>query len=197
AVVRILAEGRTRRETSGVAGISPGAFDRVAERTFGVLVFAPLAVKGLEERVSGAEIVRYPGSPYEIVRPYWENMAAVARRLSAEQAPLGAEAFVRFLSQLHVLALRGEDGRSVYRPASPIVEKQDLQPGVLYPDAPRTASTEGGVRFVSGPRVNAGPIGGDVYQALLVESVGGPQAASPAVEVRDASGLSWGGVVTA
>src|SRR5262249_54550450 len=87
--------------------------------TFGLALFAPHGVTALEREVSGVDIVRFPGAPYEIERTYWENMAAVRRRSARlEEALADPAAALRELSALHVVALLGESGRNFYRPAS-------------------------------------------------------------------------------
>ncbi len=65
-----------------VARLERDAESRLLAATFGIALFAPHAVTALERAVSGAEIVRFPGAPYEIVRPYWANMAAVRARFA-------------------------------------------------------------------------------------------------------------------
>ena len=53
--------------------------DSFVEQAFSRVLFAPAAVAALEIDLPGLEIVRFPGSPYEIVRPYWRNSVAVRR----------------------------------------------------------------------------------------------------------------------
>ena len=105
---------------SGLAGDARGALLAAA---FGVTLFAPFAVTELERRVSGVELVRFPGAPYEIERPYWQNMAAVRDRAPELEAALGEPlAALATLSRLHVVALIGERGDSFYRPTSRVAQ---------------------------------------------------------------------------
>jgi hypothetical protein len=199
--VRVLAaiDGtRTAGEAQRAAGIAAETWERIVRVAFGTLLFAPAAVADLERRVSGTEIVRFAGSPYEIVRSYWENMASVASSLRRLGAARGTtEAFVRRLRELHAIALVGESGRSFYRPASPILEKEATYPGELLSTAPVVRETATGTRFVSGPRVGAGLIGGAHYHQLLASSLDDPEALASARRTSDASGVSWGSLVTA
>jgi hypothetical protein len=193
---------RTFGEVRRTAGIDGPSWDRIASAAFGRLIFAPSAVAALEQRVPGTEIVRFAGSPYEIVRSYWENMANVSSRLSVfpealPEALRSTTAFVRLLRELHALALVGESGRSFYRPASPILERESAGIGEFLRAESVTEEMGEGTRFVSGPRVGAGLIGGAFYHELLIESVEDPEALARARVICDASGLSWGRVVTA
>ncbi len=198
ALVDAFREGRTAGEARSASGAGAAAFTTFVERTFGVVLLAPRAIEVLERRVSGTEIVRYPGSPYEIVRPYWRNMANVAERLAdLERGLADVRAFARMLRELHAVVLTGDTGRSFYRPASPIAQKAGLDPGAFLLARSETEDTPSGVRFVSGPRVNAGELGGPAYHALLAESVGDPDSLRPSREVRDERGIGWGVVVTA
>jgi len=166
------------------------AFEKLRERAFGVVLFAPLAVAELERRVSACEIVRYPGSPYEVVRSYWANMGDVAERLqSLDDHVRDARMLREFTRGLHVVALAGGGGQSLYRPRSPISRRGGVVPGELLEEAPVLEERDGEVRFVSGPRVGANPIGGAVYQELLAESLAGNDG--------DDGGLHWGRVVVA
>ena len=86
-ILRAMDGERTVAELEQVAGVRPRDLRRLLKAAFGVLVFAPLAVASLERRLSGLEITRFPGSPYEIVRAYWQNMIAVRDHApSLEQA---------------------------------------------------------------------------------------------------------------
>jgi hypothetical protein len=192
----------TVQEARARAGVAPEAWDVFLRGTFGALTFAPLALARLEGRVSHAEIVRFPGSPYEIVREYWENMADVRERIDAggvlDAALAELPLFVRFLRELNAVTLLGGDGRSFYRPASPVVGKEGaaLVPGALWTTPSVTEETNDGVRFVSGPRVSASLIGGARYQALLARSLGDEESLLSARELAE-EGMSWGRVVTA
>jgi hypothetical protein len=164
--------------------------------TFGLGVFAPHAVTELERRVSGSELVRFPGAPYEIVRNYWSNMADVREALGPLEASAAdpRKAWGE-LTRLHVMALLGASGRSFYRPASRVT-RRGLTPGALWQTAAETVETLAGTRFVAGPRVHAPLLGGPGYAALLAELTGDPEATLGRRELRDA-GLAWGRIVTA
>jgi hypothetical protein len=182
--------GIARRE----AGLAASEIDRILEGAFGKVLFSPLAVAELDRKIPASEIVRFPGSPYEIPRNYWKNMASVRHRLGAlferPDDPLRA---LDELRVLHVVTLLGEDGKTFYRPASRIAEKGIL-PGTLWRTPSRTLETAGGTRFVEGPRVNASFLGGDVYGSLLAELAGDPDATADRREHGDADGLDWGRV---
>jgi hypothetical protein len=189
---------RTLAEARAASTVPPGAWELLVSHGFGKLLFAPMALAALEARVSHAEIVRFPGSPYEIVRAYWRNMADVAERLAGIDGLLGeAAGFVGLLRELNVLALLGASRRSFYRPASPVVGKAGLEPGALWLTPSVTEETSDGVRFVSGPRVGAALIGGERYHGLLSRSLADPDSLAPARSVTTDDGLSWGRVVTA
>jgi hypothetical protein len=188
---------RTVAQVRAAAGAAPGTWRVFLEGAFGKLVFAPLALAELERRVSHAEVVRFAGSPYEIVREYWENMADVRARIDAANDELADTArFTQFISELNVLCHVGVSGKSFYRPASPVVEKERVAPGEFWRTPSVTEETSAGVRFVSGPRVGAALIGGERYQLLLARSAGDEDAlaAARSVVVR---GEPWGRLVTA
>jgi hypothetical protein len=195
--LRSLDGERTLARAARDAGLSHADVAAVLGATFGIALFAPLAVLALERAVPSAEIVRFPGSPYEIPRNYWQNMAAarsrVPRLMDALEKPAVA---LTELRRLHSVALLGEDERSFYRPASPIARK-GIGPSRLWLAASRTVETEGETRFVEGPRVSAQFLGGERYGALLADLAGDPAAAGEPLEHRDGSGLDWGRVVVA
>ncbi|HTQ07193.1 MAG TPA: hypothetical protein VMI54_25225 [Polyangiaceae bacterium] len=162
---------------------------------FGVVLFAPHAVTALEREVSGIDIVRFPGAPYEIERAYWENMAAVRRRTATLEAALGEpSSALRELSALHVVALLGENRKNFYRPASRVANN-GVAPGTLWQAASRTVETPAGTRFLEGPRVHVPLLGGKGYGALLAELSGDPEAT---LERRtfEEEGLDWGRLLT-
>lgn len=168
--------------------------DILLQHGFGKVLFAPLALSALERALSGVEITRFPGSPYEIGRTYWSNMAAVRRALlDLEPELVSRERFVARLQELHVLALMGPELTSFYRPRSPISERR-ATPGQLMQTPPRWVGTLERATFVSGPRVNAALIGGSHYHELLYASLGEPEASSTRAHV-DADGLGWGQVL--
>ena len=191
-------DGRTcLAELTTLCGLERGAVERVLRACFGVIWFAPLAVAELEREVSGIEIVRFPGAPYEIQRNYWRNMVAVRRALSRLDAELEEpEHTVLLLRRLHVLALMGDDLKTFYRPASPISRKA-VHPGALWHREPRTLDTPRGTLFLEGPRVNAALLGGEAYQKLLCDSAGDPGALADRRELKDEQGLGWGRLLLA
>jgi hypothetical protein len=183
------------------AGLEPAGervLDALIGAAFGKLLFAPLAVVSLERAISGIEITRFPGSPYEVARPYWKNMAAVR---AGSEALFGAldddDAFVRELRKLHVTLLLGGDLQSYYQPASPISSGR-AAPGRFMLGGAELVETAGEAVavFVSGPRVAASPVGGVRYPELLYRSLGEPEAALPR-RFEDMAGLDWGRLVNA
>jgi hypothetical protein len=189
AMLRAIDGARTVAEVRAAAGLHAPGLGPLMEGSFGVLVFAPVAVSTLDARVPAAEIVRYPSSPYEIVRTYWENLAEVRERLDAARAELGDVArFVSLLRELHALALVGSEGSSFYRPASPIAAKSGAEPFSLLSEASIVEESAHGMRFVSGPRVNASLIGGAAYHVLLSECVADPEC------LEESRSLEWNGL---
>jgi hypothetical protein len=183
----------TATARSGLADVEARA---VVGATFGLALFAPHAVTALERRVSGSELVRFPGAPYEIVRNYWSNMADVRAALGRFEGALGDPLKAwRELAELHVTALLGADRRSFYRPASRVT-RRGLTPGALWQTPSELRETAEGTRFVEGPRVHAPLLGGPGYGALLAELTGDPEATLDRREHHDA-GLDWGRIVTA
>jgi hypothetical protein len=186
----------TLARASRAAPLDEQAQRSVLAATFGVAVFAPFAVAALEREVSGSEIVRFPGAPYEIERSYWENMGAVRRASRKLEAELGdPQKALRELAALHVTALLGESGTNFYSPASRIAQN-GIRPGTLWQTPARTIDTPSGTRFLEGPRVHVPLLGGKAYGALLAELSGDPEATLERRELSDA-GLAWGRVVTA
>ncbi len=168
----------------------------VLSATFGVALFAPFAVAELERAVSGIEIVRFPGAPYEIERTYWENMAAVRLASPALEAALGdARSALAELASLHVTALMGASRANFYCPASRVAQN-GINPGTLWQTPSRTLDTKAGTRFLEGPRVHVPLLGGPGYGALLAELSGDPEATLGRRELED-EGLDWGRIVTA
>jgi hypothetical protein len=162
---------------------------------FGLILFAPLAVLELEQRIPSAEIVRFPGSPYEVTRSYWRNMASVRERAHAFEQQLGStKDALAELRKLHATSLVGAKTPSFYRPASPIADK-GIGPGELFREGTVVAKSGERIRFVSGPRVNATFLGGSEYTRLLCERLLDPDAESEQrVHVGD-DGLEWGRVL--
>lgn len=148
--------------------------DAFIEQTFSRCVLAPTAVAELELAQPACEIVRFPGSPYEVVRAYWRNVSAVRRELSSLAAPPPSGGELReLLSALHRLLLLGsetEGRRSYYLPASALARKR-TKPGELY-EQPSTFERRGHVVLLTGgARVSAPLLGGALYWQLLAESV--------------------------
>jgi hypothetical protein len=186
---------RTLAEARALASLDGASERALLDAAFGKVLFAPLAVMALERAVSGVELVRFPGAPYEIVRSYWDNMAAVRRRLPAlEGLTSHPEAALRELAELHVVALLGEKLDSFYRPASRIA-KNGISPGTLWQTPTRTRETPAGTLFLEGPRVHAPLLGGAPYAELLAELTGDP-AAALGRRVHADAGLDWGRILT-
>jgi hypothetical protein len=188
---------RTLGKAIHTAKLANDAVRPLLDAAFGRVLFAPFAVLMLERAVPSAEIVRFPGTPYEIPRNYWQNMASL-RKLSARFFERLGEprAALEELRHLHAVALVGDDETSFYRPASPIAKK-GIAPSRLWLAPSRTLETPDGTRFVEGPRVGARFLGGERYGALLAERAGDVRATSERLEHRDAAGLDWGRVVVA
>jgi|GEM_PF-570865 len=186
---------RTLGEVRSRAGSTRPVLEAFLTSGFGHFLFAPLAVASAEALISGIEITRFPGSPYEIDRAYWRNMGDVRSRVKALEPEVLAddEAFSRWLRQLHVLALMGKDLQSYYQPASPISSGR-AAPGRLMHTGTHVLDTREGALIVSGPRVNAAQLGGARYHEALYGSVGEPEASSPR-PFADATGLDWGRLV--
>jgi hypothetical protein len=149
------------------------------EQTFAKVVLAPKAVAALEVELPCAEIVRFPGSPYEVVRSYWRNMIAVRARLQEAATLPNAPELRRLLLELHELALLGEDAAgarsSFYLPASVLGRKRP-EPGRFYEVASSFERRGDDVVLTSGARVSVPLLGGEHYWQLLAESVSDPEA---------------------
>jgi hypothetical protein len=181
---------------AGLDASAARVLDALLSAAFGKLLFAPLAVMSLERALSGVEVARFPGSPYEVERPYWKNMAAVRAASEALFARLDDdEAFARELRKLHVMLLLGEDLQSYYQPASPISSGR-AAPGRIMLTGAEVLDAPDGALFISGPRVSAPQLGGDSHSELLYRSLGEPEAALQRRFQSDA-GLDWGRLVTA
>ncbi len=146
------------------------------EQAFSKVIFAPVAVAALDARLPASELVRFPGSPYEVVRSYWKNSCAVREHLERRGLPNSAAALQQLLLELHERLLVGEvvDGSqrsSFYLPASALGRKRPT-PGVFY-EAETTTERRGQELIItSGARVSVPLLGGTHYWQLLAESVG-------------------------
>ncbi|MCC6524403.1 MAG: hypothetical protein IT373_17215 [Polyangiaceae bacterium] len=188
--VHTLVEVRWR---DGVDAAHLGRFLRAA---FGRVAFAPEAVRALEAQLSACELVRFPASPYAVVRPYWENMIDVRAHLGARAPALTDGASVLgLLRELHVLALVGASFERFYKPASPASDEA-VWPGTLWHAEARLVRTPRGTIFVSGPRVLAPLVGGRGFFVRLATALGDPEAAAPE-RPPVAEPLPWGELVWA
>ncbi len=173
--------------------------DSFVEQAFSRVLFAPAAVAQLEVELPGLEIVRFPGSPYEIVRAYWRNSVAVRHRIDASGVPADQAALRALLLELHELMLLGEQsegGRSsFYLPASLLGRKRP-EPGTFY-EAPTGVERRGAETILAGGARGRVPLlGGPLYWQLLAESVSDPDALAAARELRDGE-VPLGAVVEA
>jgi hypothetical protein len=191
-VVALIDGRRTLSALRTAAGSDRPALERVVAQTLGSVVFAPGALATLEGELSGTELVRFPGVPYEIVRAYWENMIAARNHALATLAELASEP-LDWLRRLHVVALMGPGLSSFYRPASRITEG-GVRPGTVY-DTPVQVKRGERALLLGGPRVGVGFVGGEAYHRLLAERAGDPECLLPARAI-ESDGLSWGEVVT-
>jgi hypothetical protein len=185
---------RTLAEIRAKSGRDRPALEQLVSQALGLVLFVPGAVSGLEAMLPGTEIVRFPGTPYEVVRSYWTNMAGVRREAEASLA-LFAESPLTWLRGLHVVLLLGPELSSFYRPASRI-SQAGVRPGALYDTPSRRIRSEDSVLLLSGPRVGVGLVGGERYHRLLVSRAGDPESLLPERELRDASDVDWGAVVS-
>lgn len=167
------------------------------EQAFSRVLFAPKAVAELETQVPAVELVRFPGSPYEVVRSYWRNSCAVRRRLTTLNVPDDEQQLRELLLELHALLLLGEGDAgsrtSFYLPASLLGRKRP-EPGTFY-DVPSGVERRGNETIItSGARVSAPLLGGTHYWQLLAESVGDADALADERRLQR-DGLEWGQVV--
>lgn len=185
---------RTVAEIARAVAADRPAFERLLAKAVGSVLFVPAAVAELEARVSGTELVRFVGTPYELVRSYWENMADVRDAARASwQEPGDAESFTRWLRRLHVVALMGRSLQRFYRPASKIAASK-VRPGALYETATRYERKDRRTLLLAGPRVGVNLVGGERYHELVCAHDG--SALAPERRIVDDEGLSWGEVVT-
>lgn len=144
------------------------------EQAFSKVIFAPAAVSALDARLPASEIVRFPGSPYEVVRSYWKNSCAVREHLERCGVPEHAASLRQLLLELHERLLVGQvdaDARnSFYLPASALGRKRPT-PGSFYEGATGTERRGPQLIITSGARVSVPLVGGLHYWQLLAESV--------------------------
>jgi hypothetical protein len=196
-ILELLDGARTWDDACRLASVTPSDADPLLHAGFGTVLFSPIAVAELEARLPSAEIVRFPGSPYEVVRSYWSNMAAVREGLDVLfRRTRSPEPFLAELRRLHRVLLLGTDEATFYRPASPIAQK-GIGPGMLWEAPSRLVDDPSGLRLVEGPRVSAADVGGNTYWALLAEAARDPGVLSLERSHRTESGVPWGRVVTA
>lgn len=166
------------------------------DAALGSVLFVPAAVHALERRTSATELVRFPGSPYQVVRSYWSNSADIteylAMRWTASETFTGTS-LRELLCSVHVLLTIGADSLSYYKPASPMSDRA-VMPGALMDRGTHVVSHGGRRYFLSGPRVGAVLLGGPRYQQLLAESLEDEHAVN-AERVHTVDGLHWGSVV--
>lgn len=169
------------------------------EQAFSRVVFAPGAVAQLEVDLPCAEVVRFPGSPYEVVRSYWRNCIAVRQHLDAEPWPESVAELRELLLSLHRVMLLGQDDTesrsSFYLPASLLGRKRPA-PGSFY-EAPSGVEARGAENILtSGARVSVPLLGGNLYWQLLAESVS-DDAALAAERNTELGGVPHGRLLTA
>jgi len=169
------------------------------EQTFSRVLFAPRAVAELEAELPSLEIVRFPGSPYEVVRSYWRNLCAVRRELAAREPPASVAELRALLLELHELLLLGESDAerrsSFYLPASLLGRKRPA-PGTFY-EVPTGVERRGAQTILtSGARVSVPLLGGVNYWQLLSESVADDGALADERRLN-VGGLELGQVVRA
>jgi hypothetical protein len=170
------------------------------DQAFSKVLFAPHAVAELELQQPSLELVRFPGSPYEVVRSYWRNSLAVRRVLEARGPQLEEVAELRaLLLELHELMLLGEPGAetrsSFYLPASLLGRKRP-EPGRFYEVPTGLERRASETILTSGARVSVPLLGGALYWQLLSESVDDDGALAAERELS-VEGVPLGRVVTA
>lgn len=168
-------------------------------QAFSRVLFAPAAVAALETQLPALELVRFPGSPYEVVRSYWRNSCAVRARLLERGLPGDVAQLQALLLELHELLLLGDTGAesrsSFYLPASLLGRKRP-EPGTFY-EVPSEVERRADVTLLkSGARVSVPLLGGVHYWQLLAESVDDAGALADERRVLD-DGLDLGQVVRA
>lgn len=150
------------------------ATESFIEQAFSKVIFAPRAVAALETELPNAEVTRFPGSPYEVVRSYWRNSCAVRKELVEREPPTSVGELRELLLELHRLLLLGEDDAesrsSFYLPASLLGRKRPA-PGTFYEVASSFERRGAETILTGGARVSVPLLGGENYWQLLAESV--------------------------
>jgi len=196
AIIAALREKPTVIELPFLSGVAANVCDLVLGVGFGRFIFAPTAVESLEQQSSAAEIVRFPGSPYEITRNYWINVGGLAHTIEHSIAASQlSSSFVDWLRTLHVQLLLGADLQTFYCPSSPVAQRR-VAPGALYINATRTLSSSMGEFILDGPRVNASAVGGEQYNKLIDRSLGLQLFESRSRKFSE-SATGWGRLVNA
>lgn len=168
--------------------------DQLLRVGFGRFVFAPEPLAALERQTAASEVVRFPASPYEIVRNYWHNAGQLSTEISADLGTVDESSFENWLRECHVKLLLGPNFDTFYRPSSPIARSR-VMPGALYTRQTQVVTASSGAYIVEGPRINASPVGGEIYHRLLQSSLQEGAAKLPLVNVATES--DWGSVITA
>jgi hypothetical protein len=176
-----LADGsRSIRALATESSISVDSAIRAVRQALGT-VFLLEAVDRLSSDVAHLEVCRYPGSPYDVNRRYWQNCVAVRHALSDFAAALASrQTFCSFLRELHVCYIMGAGLNSFYLPASSarnMLMNKGTGPGELRPVP------------VDCPLADALVL---QHIRLLAELFGDPFGDAPDVAIRDDDGLLWG-----
>jgi hypothetical protein len=181
-------------ELPSASAVAAETCERFVNLGFGRFVFAPASLERLESQAHAAEIVRFAGSPYELVRNYWRNVGELNQEIGRSLAiSRSSAAFLDWLRTLHVQLLMGNDLRTFYCPSSPLARRH-AEPGALYHTPSRTLMTRSGQFLLDGPRVNASTIGGPRYHALLDRSLG-LQVKAGGSRAFGSSEINWGNLV--
>jgi len=179
-----------------VSNAPANACDLVLSVGFGRFIFAPTALESLERQSSAAEVVRFPGSPYEIARNYWINVGSLNHAIEHSiAASRSSSSFVDWLRTLHAQLLLGADLQTFYCPSSPVAQRR-VAPGALYVNATHTLSSSLGEFILDGPRINASAVGGERYNRLIDRSLGLQLAESEPRNFSEST-IGWGRLVNA
>jgi hypothetical protein len=207
---RLPLKGFTFEKLRGVFAQLPCSYSRLTielgsatesfiEQAFSKVIFAPRAIAALETELPNVEVVRFPGSPYEVVRSYWRNSCAVRKALLERNPPSSVGELRELLLELHALLLLGEDDvqsrSSFYLPASLLGRKRPA-PGTFYEVASAFERRGAETILTSGARVSVPLLGGLNYWQLLGESVDDSGAISDERSIS-VGGLALGQVLRA